>query len=118
MPIGGEIPMTQAACYSNVVFPQERNINLTQEDFLHLESNKAFNNALQKSKIEIPTEFEKPGLAKEYKERHYYAKNHKNENVENPIWLDFVEHIFYIKIMIIFYQNIFYIIILILMNFY
>ena len=60
MPIGGEIPMTQAACYSNVVFPQERNINLKQEDFLQLESNKAFNNALQKSKIEIPTEFEKP----------------------------------------------------------
>ena len=25
------------------------------------------------------------GLAKEYKERHYYVKNHKNENVENPI---------------------------------
>ena len=41
-------------------------------------------------------EFEKPGLAKEYKERHYYIKEHKNSKsnaIQNPIWLDFVEHI-------------------------
>ena len=38
-------------------------------------------------------EFEKPGVAKEYKERHYYVQAHKNQNIENPFWLDFAEHI-------------------------
>jgi len=44
-------------------------------------------------KKNIGAEFEKPGIAKEYKERHYYIQGHKNSNITNPLWLDFTEFI-------------------------
>ena len=87
--VGGT--MTQAACYSNIALPQA--MNLKQEDLIEQERFGAFRNAWQKAEKEIGAEFEKPGLAKEYKERHYYIKNHKNHIIENPLWLDFAEHI-------------------------
>ena len=95
MPMSMEMPMTQAACFSNVEFPQHipRMMNLKQEDFLNQEKTKEFNIAYQNAQKEMGAEFEKPGLAKEYKERHYYIKEHKNANIENPLWLDFAEHI-------------------------
>ena len=83
--------MTQACCYSNIALPQA--MDLKQEDLIEQERFGAFRNACQKAEKEIGAEFEKPGLAKEYKERHYYIKNHKNNIIENPLWLDFAEHI-------------------------
>ena len=84
------IPMTQAACLSNIFIPQQ--LNLKQDDLIAKERYGAFQNALHRAEKEIGAEFEKPGLAKEYKERHYYINNHKNI-VQNPLWLDFAEHI-------------------------
>ena len=54
---------------------------------------KAYKSALQNAEKDIGAEFEKPGKVKEYKERHYYIKEHKNSNIENPLWYDFAEHI-------------------------
>ena len=95
MPMPMEMPMTQAACISNVAIPQHipRMMNLKQEDFLNQEKTKEFNIAYQKAQKEMGAEFEKPGLAKEYKERHYFIKEHKSINIENPLWSDFAEHI-------------------------
>ena len=67
-------------------------MNYAQADFLNQEKTKEFDDAFEKAKEEMGAEFEKPGVAKEYKERHYYIKEHKNE-IKNPIWLDFAEHI-------------------------
>ena len=92
-----EVPMTQAACLTNIAIPRNlemnNRINLKQEDILEKETAQNFNAAFQKAKNEISIEFEKPGLAKEYKETHYYIKAHKNSAVENPLWLDFAEYI-------------------------
>ena len=76
-----------AACISNVAMPME------QVDFLAQERTQEFDSAFKKAQNEMGEEFEKPGVAKEYKETHYYLKEHKNPNVENPLWLDFAEHI-------------------------
>ena len=70
--------------------------NLTQADFLMQDRSRNVKEAFERAEKEMGMEFEKPGLAKEYKERHYYIKEHKNSKsnaIQNPIWLDFVEHI-------------------------
>jgi hypothetical protein len=79
--------MNLAACLSNIAMP------LQQADFLAQERAKPFEDAFKKAQNDMGAEFEKPGVAKEYKETHYYLKEHKNQNVENPLWLDFAEHI-------------------------
>ena len=84
------IPMTQASCLSNVA---PKGMNLIQPDFLNQERTKIFDAAYQIAQKDMGSEFEKPSAAKEYKERHYYIKEHKNLNCENPLWLDFAEHI-------------------------
>ena len=66
--------------------------NLMQADFLSQEKTMEFDKAYQKGIKEMGAEFEKPGVAKEYKERHYYIKEHRNE-IENPLWLDLAEYI-------------------------
>ena len=71
---------------------KKKKMNYNQADFLNQEKTKEFDDAFEKAKEEMGAEFEKPGVAKEYKERHYYIKEHKNE-IKNPIWLDFAEHI-------------------------
>ena len=96
-------PMVQAACFSNIAMPRGLNrqakmeMNLKQDDLIFEEGREEFDNALQRAKREMGAEFEKPGVAKEYKERHYYIKNHKNSQIENPLWLDFAEHIILTK---------------------
>lgn len=57
------------------------------------EKTKEYEIALENAKKNIGVEFEKPGIAKEYKERHYYIKEHKYSNISNPLWLDFANHI-------------------------
>ena len=74
--------MTQAACFSNIV---SMGMNLTQPDFLNRERKKQFDTAYKNAQKDMGSEFEKPGVAKEYKERHYYIKEHKNLNYENPL---------------------------------
>ena len=71
---------------------KKKKMKFTQADFLNQEKTKEFEDAFEKAKEEMGAEFEKPGVAKEYKERHYYIKEHKSE-IKNPIWLDFAEHI-------------------------
>jgi hypothetical protein len=65
---------------------------MMQSDFLSQERSQAFKKAFELGRKEMGAEFEKPGKVKEYKERHYYIKDHKN-NINNPLWLDFAEHI-------------------------
>ena len=70
--------------------------NLTQADFIMQDRALNVNQAFERAEKEMGMEFEKPGLAKEYKERHYYIKEHKNtkyNEIQNPLWLDFAEHI-------------------------
>ena len=70
--------------------------NLTQADFLMQDRSRNVKEAFERAEKEMGMEFEKPGLAKEYKERHYYIEEHKNTKsnaIQNPIWLDFAEHI-------------------------
>ena len=88
-------PPVPAACYSNTIIPTTTttSMNLKQDDYLNLEKSKEFKMAYQNALKDIGGEFEKPGVAKEYKERHYYIKEHKNNDIENPLWLDFAEHI-------------------------
>jgi len=81
------MPM-MAANYLNAM-PQR--MNLKQEDYLRQDFN--VNQAFERAEREMGAEFEKPGIAKEYKERHYYIKEHKYSKIENPLWLDFAEHI-------------------------
>ena len=66
---------------------------MKQLDFIKEEKKDEFNYALEKAKKEMGNEYEKPGVAKEYKERHYYLKEHKDSVIKNPLWLDFAEHI-------------------------
>ena len=70
-----------------------RMMNLKQEDYLMQERALEVNQAFERAEKEMGAEFEKPGIAKEYKERHYYIKEHKNNKIENPLWLDLAEHI-------------------------
>ena len=83
-----------AANYLNVAPPMmDRMVNLTQADLLTQDMAFNINQAFERAEREIGAEFEKPGIAKEYKERHYYIKEHKDKEVENPLWLDFAEYI-------------------------
>jgi len=66
---------------------------MDQADFIYEEKKDEYNYALEKAKKEMGNEYEKPGVAKEYKERHYYLKEHKYSDIKNPLWLDFAEHI-------------------------
>ena len=66
---------------------------MKQVNFLNQEKTKEFKKAYEKAKQEMGAEFEKPGVAIEYKERHYLIKEHKDSKVENPFWLDFAEYI-------------------------
>jgi hypothetical protein len=66
---------------------------MKQVDFIYEEKKDEYNNALKKAKEEMGNEYEEPGVVKEYKERHYYLKEHNNSEIKNPIWLDFAEHI-------------------------
>ena len=66
--------------------------NLCQADFLMQEKGSVFSEAVDKGVKQMGAEFEKPGKAKEFKERHYYLKKHKC-NIDNPFWLDFAEYI-------------------------
>ena len=65
---------------------------LEQADFINQENTKEFEKAFEMGMKDMGAEFEKPGVAKEYKETHYYIKEHKID-IENPLWLDFAEHI-------------------------
>ena len=68
-------------------------IEMKQADFINEEKKVEIHYALEKAKREMGNEYEKPGVAKEYKERHYYLKEHKDSVIKNPLWLDFAEHI-------------------------
>ena len=70
---------------------------LMQRDYLQEEKTKEFEEAFDLGIKEMGPEFEKPGIAKEYKERHYYIKEHKDVDIDNPLWLDFAEHILQYK---------------------
>ena len=83
--------MTQAASLLNCAPIRGRGRNLMQTDLLM--QDKMISDAFERAEKEMGAEFEKPGIAKEYKERHYYIKEHKNNEVKNPLWLDFAEHI-------------------------
>ena len=85
---------TRAAHFDNVKMSKRAmpEMNFTQADFLNQEKTLEYKNAFEKAKMDMGAEFEKPGVAKEYKERHYFIKNHKND-IKNPLWLDFAEHI-------------------------
>ncbi len=50
-----------------------------------------FSNALNINAV-TEAEFEKPGQAKEYKERHYYFPEHKDE-LDSELWLNLADHI-------------------------
>ena len=92
---------------NNIVLPQACNLGRVQEskilasaysncmqpDFIRLEKSAAFSNAVERGQREMGAEFEKPGKAKEYKERHYYLKDHNSQKIDNPFWLDFAEYI-------------------------
>ena len=73
--------------------PPMKFMNLKQEDYLRQDNIFKINQAFERAEKEIGVEFEKPGIAKEYKERHYYIKKHKYSNINNPLWLDFAEFI-------------------------
>ena len=66
--------------------------NLMQADFLNQEKTIEFDKAYKMGMKEMGAEFEKPGVAKEYKERHYYIKDHFNQK-SNPLWLDLADYI-------------------------
>ena len=85
--------MNFAANLSNIARPNMNQMNFTQADFLMQDRAFNVNNAFERAEREMGAEFEKPGLAKEYKERHYYIKEHKNDYIRNPLWLDFAEYI-------------------------
>ena len=71
-------------------------MNFCQADFLMQDRALNVSNAFKRAEKEMGIEFEKPGLAKEYKERHYYISEHTNDRynvIQNPLWLDFAEHI-------------------------
>ena len=72
---------------------EQEDKKMEQVDFIYEEKKDEYNYALKKAKEEMGNEYEKPGVVKEYKERHYYLKEHKNSEIKNPIWLDFAEHI-------------------------
>ena len=75
-----------AANYLNVAPPMmDRMVNLTQADLLTQDMAFNINQAFERAEREIGAEFEKPGIAKEYKERHYYIKEHKDKEVENQL---------------------------------
>ena len=65
-------------------------INLIQLDTKARKNN--YNYAVNKAEKEISHEFETPGNAKEYNERHNYLKN-EDSKIDNPLWLDFAEYI-------------------------
>jgi hypothetical protein len=67
-------------------------INLYQADFKMMEQSSAFQNAVNMNQMDAGAEFEKPGEAKEYKERHYLFREHKNK-LYSPLWLDFADYI-------------------------
>ena len=81
-----------AANFLNVERPMKL-MNLKQEDYLIQDRLFGVNQAFERAEREMGAEFEKPGIAKEYKERHYYIKEHKYSNIDNPLWLDFAEFI-------------------------
>ena len=85
-----------ASNLSNIAPPmatQMQMMNLKQEDYLMRDRVFNVNQAFERAEREMGPEFEKPGIAKEYKERHYYIKKHRDDKMENPLWLDFAEHI-------------------------
>ena len=89
--ISSMMNMNYAASLSNVA-----PVNYCQADFLSQERGVNVQKAFERAEKEMGMEFEKPGLAKEYKERHYYISEHKNDKfdtIQNPLWLDFAEHI-------------------------
>ena len=67
-------------------------MNLNQADFRMMEQSSAFQNAVMMNKIDAGSQYEKPGEAKEYKERHYLFRDHKNK-LYSPLWLDFADYI-------------------------
>ena len=80
----------------NIVSTTSTTRSLTQADFLGQDRALNVNQAFERAEKEMGMEFEKPGLAKEYKEHHYYIKEHKSSkynSIENPLWLDFAEYI-------------------------
>ena len=77
----------------NVISASPNMMNLTQSDFIMQDKAFNVNQAFERAEREMGAEFEKPGIAKEYKERHYYIKEHKDSYVENPLWLDLAEYI-------------------------
>ena len=85
---GMAMPM-MAANALNCMAPLRK---LEQVDFINQENTKEFEKAFEMGMKDMGAEFEKPGVAKEYKETHYYIKDH-NLDIENPLWLDFAEHI-------------------------
>jgi hypothetical protein len=106
MPMAAGMAMPQMAMASRAMAPKAMPMmaanylncspmmmNMCQADFIGQERTKAFKGAFETAIKEMGEEFEKPGVAKEYKERHYYISAHKNQNRENPLWLDFAEHI-------------------------
>ena len=52
-----------------------------------------YKNALKRAEKEIGAEFEKPGNVKEYQETHYFLEKYESKDINNPLWLDFAEHI-------------------------
>ena len=82
--------MMMAANYLNCV-PSK--LNMIQSDYINQESSIPFKEAFKIGRKDMGEEFEKPGIAKEYKERHYYIKEHKDFDIKNPFWLDFAEYI-------------------------
>ena len=71
--------MNFAVSLSNIAGPNMNRMNFTQADFLMQDRAFNINKAFERAEREMGAEFEKPGLAKEYKERHYYIKEHKND---------------------------------------
>ena len=66
---------------------------MEQEDLIRDYKTKDYNKAFENAKKDMGAEFEKPGKAVEYKETHYFIKEHNHLNIKNPLWLDFANHI-------------------------
>ena len=67
-------------------------LNMCQSDLISIEKSNDFSKAVNINRIDAGAEFEKPGEAKEYKERHYLFRQHK-DMLYSPIWLDFADFI-------------------------
>ena len=60
--------------------------------FSKLDQNVDYSKAAKIARVNDGAQYEKPGCAKEYKERHYLYKNHK-ETFTSPLWLELADHI-------------------------